>query len=178
MLTLLAISIVYLTYVIPLMLYNDQPGARAATGGAIILVIMQYFWVFLLGMSEESRLYRMFYGGGSGGGFSGGHTGAGIMQSNWSSAIRPQNKEAPLPTVQQNTTAGAGGAAPPTPAQKNSQFETATALHSYQANPEDPNELSFGKDEMLEILDRKGNWWQARKEDGTVGIVPSNYFSS
>ncbi|ORY92053.1 hypothetical protein BCR43DRAFT_78900 [Syncephalastrum racemosum] len=190
MLTLLAISIVYLTYVIPLMLYNDQPGARAATGGAIILIIMQYFWVFLLGMSEESRLYRMFYGGGSGGGFSGGNIGGGMMQSNWSSAIRPHNKEAPLPTVQQNTNAGAGGAAaggaaaggasggPPTPAQKNSQFETATALHSYQANPEDPNELSFGKDESLEILDRKGNWWQARKEDGSVGIVPSNYFSS
>lgn len=133
MLALLAISIVYLTYVIPLLLYNDQPGARAAVGGAIILVIMQYFWVFLLGMSEESRLYRMFYGGGSGGGFTGGNTGAGMMQSSWSSAIRPHNKEAPLPTVQQNTTAGAGtgaAAGPPTPAQKNSTFETATALHS------------------------------------------------
>lgn len=43
------------------------------------------------------------------------------------------------------------------------------------ANPDDPNELSFGKEEVLEILNKSGNWWQAKKQDGTVGIVPSNY---
>lgn len=31
---------------------------------------------------------------------------------------------------------------------------------------------------MLDIVDRNGNWWQARKPDGTVGIIPSNYVSS
>ena len=55
----------------------------------------------------------------------------------------------------------------------------AKALYSYQANPEDPTEVSINKGEELEILDNKGKWWHARRtaEDGTVttGIVPSNY---
>ncbi|ORE09341.1 hypothetical protein BCV72DRAFT_248245 [Rhizopus microsporus var. microsporus] len=55
--------------------------------------------------------------------------------------------------------------------------EKVKALHAYQANPDDPNELSFAKGEVLEIVDRNGNWWQARKTDGTVGIIPSNYVS-
>ena len=37
------------------------------------------------------------------------------------------------------------------------------------ANPEDPNEISFAKNEILEIIDKQGKWWQAKKEDGTVG---------
>lgn len=51
------------------------------------------------------------------------------------------------------------------------------AWFSDEANPSDPQELSFDKGDVLEIIDKRGNWWQARKTDGTTGIVPSNYVS-
>lgn len=37
------------------------------------------------------------------------------------------------------------------------------------ASTDDPNEISFAKGDILEILDKNGKWWQARKADGSVG---------
>jgi SHO1 osmosensor len=51
----------------------------------------------------------------------------------------------------------------------------AQALYAYTASVDDPNELSFAKGELMEIVDNQGKWWQARKADGSIGIVPSNY---
>ncbi|CAG8516590.1 5516_t:CDS:2, partial [Scutellospora calospora] len=51
----------------------------------------------------------------------------------------------------------------------------AKALYDYHGSPEDNSELSFNKDEYLDIASKEGKWWRARKSDGTTGIAPSNY---
>jgi hypothetical protein len=46
------------------------------------------------------------------------------------------------------------------------------------ASPDDPNEISFTKGEVLDIVDKQGKWWQAKKADGTIGSTCQYYFPS
>ena len=51
------------------------------------------------------------------------------------------------------------------------------AFSSDSANKEDPNEISFNKGEVLHVHEKKGSWWQAKKSNGAIGMIPSNYVS-
>ncbi|KAF7302549.1 Osmosensor protein [Mycena chlorophos] len=78
----------------------------------------------------------------------------------------------PLMSATSSTPMGAG---PGADAGGNDYLYKAKALYSYAASADDPNEVSFTKGEILDILDKQGKWWQAKKADGSVGIAPSNY---
>ncbi|KIK70556.1 hypothetical protein GYMLUDRAFT_149058 [Collybiopsis luxurians FD-317 M1] len=71
--------------------------------------------------------------------------------------------------------AGGGTIEPGTDINSESFTYKAKALYAYTQSPDDPNEISFAKGEILDIVDKQGKWWQAKKADGSVGIAPSNY---
>lgn len=57
---------------------------------------------------------------------------------------------------------------------------TVRALYSYEANAEDPSELSFEKGDIMTVIANDGRWWRAKRSgrDGNTletGIIPSNY---
>jgi SHO1 osmosensor len=99
-------------------------------------------------------------------GFAGGAAG---QQNRASASAFPQPASTP------------GVSAPPTgvaESQQQTEFDypyRAKAIYSYEANPDDSNEVSFAKHEILEVSDVSGRWWQAKKENGDKGIIPSNY---
>jgi len=51
----------------------------------------------------------------------------------------------------------------------------AKALYAYTGSLSDQNEISFNKGEILDIIDKSGKWWYAKRASGVTGIAPSNY---
>ncbi|KAL6722248.1 Transmembrane osmosensor [Lecanora helva] len=50
------------------------------------------------------------------------------------------------------------------------------AVYPYKANPAIEEELSFEEGETLQVTEKMPGWYNATKNDGKVGVVPSPYF--
>jgi SHO1 osmosensor len=43
-------------------------------------------------------------------------------------------------------------------------------MYAYNASPDDPNEVSFAKGDILEVVDNTGKWFQVRTPSGQTGV--------
>lgn len=186
------------------LIHVNNAAREAASAGFILLSMVTIIWIFYFGsapsavprayidsfaLSKESNTNRQTMNGSYGIGRPETSTSVqppqmytaqlnglenpspvGGMANMRNSTLAPQFTTAPAPKVP--------AAAPQTDTEIVPPTEypyRAKAIYSYEANPDDANEISFSKHEILEVSDVSGRWWQARKENGQTGIAPSNY---
>ena len=71
---------------------------------------------------------------------------------------------------------GGGSPQQQAPVREKSFICGVVALYSF--NSGNPEELPFEKGDLMDIIDQPADdpdWWEARKADGTTGLVPRNY---
>ncbi|KAK5061491.1 Transmembrane osmosensor [Exophiala bonariae] len=199
----LSAAIVMTTSTVNQLIYSPKGAMEAAAAGHILLSIVTVIWVFYFGSTPQAS-HRMFIDqlalNKEGGDFRGPaqsmtnvyrsdttptapppqmYTSAQLNGFETSSPVSgypggPAGSAARASAQPMANTASAP--APVAEAPQPTEYPyRAKAIYSYEANPDDANEISFSKHEILEVSDVSGRWWQAKKENGDTGIAPSNY---
>ncbi|KAG4095139.1 hypothetical protein H8356DRAFT_1689252 [Neocallimastix lanati (nom. inval.)] len=162
LMTYLGICMSWTVGVINELLHNDYSSANAVGVGQLLISITLFIWILYFGCEKDTAVGK-------------------LTSSNSSNILRnvqTRNKNPNTSFNLQSTTENS------TVIQNEASISIANqstnlraeALFDYTANKEDPNEISFTQGEVMDIIDNNGRWWQARKADGTMGIVPSNFF--
>ncbi|KAI1080600.1 hypothetical protein F5B20DRAFT_104454 [Whalleya microplaca] len=200
----LACGLVLTTSSANVIVYSPEGAREAAAAGFILLSFVNILWIFYFGsapsavprayidsfaLTKESTMNRRTMNGGYGGRP---ETSTSVQPPQMYTSAQLNGFENPSPVggINGNATRNSGNAPvfpssankPTPPGQSEGEIAAPTeypyrakAIYSYEANPEDANEISFSKHEILEVSDVSGRWWQARKEGGDTGIAPSNY---
>ncbi|KAK9764989.1 Transmembrane osmosensor [Basidiobolus ranarum] len=162
LLVFLTIGIVLCIIDINAFVYSTASVFQALTAGFILSVIALILWAIAMGVEEETYIHRTLHSYRLGGPVRDIESGVRVAPP------MSQNNVAP-PQVASH------GDYPPLT--NNAQYSfRAQALYPYQANPNDPQELSFEEGEVIDVVQPEGKWWQGRRSDGTVGVIPSNFF--
>ncbi|KAI8099926.1 uncharacterized protein BX664DRAFT_322426 [Halteromyces radiatus] len=165
LLSLVTIGILYNTQEVSFYLENNRLSPFYVTGaGYIILIVAQFMWLVAFGIkdiyTEPTRTTKT-------------EDDDHLFTPQASSNIMPTDMD-----MAQHQNMLVNDAMNTIYVSPHAEFKIpVVALHAYGANPEDPNELSFEKGEILYVHEKKGSWWQAKKSDCSVGMIPSNYVS-
>ncbi|BFZ54825.1 Transmembrane osmosensor [Savitreella phatthalungensis] len=176
------------------LVYSDRPSEQAAAAGHIFLSMVNICWIFYFGSAPDTlahryldtprqraqhahvmQRYNELYPAG--------RYGSPYPKSNIDSVAAQIQFQQQQQQQQQQLGRSVLGDIPGQSAVggedvggQGLEFKhRARAIYTYDANPEDPNEISFTKGEVLEVADISGKWFQARNAKGEVGIAPSNY---
>ncbi|KAI1475805.1 hypothetical protein K445DRAFT_74257 [Daldinia sp. EC12] len=200
----IAVGLVATTSSVTSLVYSSEGAREAGAAGFILLSMVNIVWLFYFGsapsavprayidsfaLAKESPMSRQTMNGGYGGRP---ETSTSVQPPQMYTSAQLNGFENPSPVggFNGNATRNSGGASgfpgginkTPSPAQNEPEIAAPTeypyrakAIYSYEANPDDANEISFSKHEILEVSDVSGRWWQAKKENGETGIAPSNY---
>lgn len=176
---------------------SSLPAREAAAAGFILFAMVQIVWIGYFGQNMSPPMSYDSYAMGKDKSHGGYPYGSNRPETSTSSHHTPQmytsaqlggNFETSVNTGANRIVSGTTPpASTPTPgqsaapaaeqevAQPTEYPYKAQAMYNYEANPEDANEISFQKHEVLDVWDVSGRWWQARKANGETGIAPSNY---
>ncbi|ORX45225.1 hypothetical protein BCR36DRAFT_333585 [Piromyces finnis] len=171
LMTYLGICINWSIGLVNSLIHVNEASGNAIGVGQLLISVGYFIWILYFGCDKETTIGK----------FTGYN---GILKNNQQANVNNNNNNAnnnnntsfnyniPMASAE-NTILSEPSHINTPPPQTNLRAE---ALFDYTANKEDPNEISFVQGETIDIIDNNGRWWQARKADGTMGIVPSNFF--